>query len=154
MFRTLRKDNRTHYKRPLLDLLDPKALKNVLLELTLHVIIYSDACDGCCATSTHRCGRRWPLRFCSSAYQLSAWRHHREHCTARPHRCLSHAWVYDMTVFLNMSFFYVVSARLWIGCDQWPAANAWFEILLMSVYSKIRMTFVFRCTEFAGISMN
>lgn len=76
---------------PLADLLDPKTLKNVLVELTLHAIICSDVCSVCEAGSARRCGGCRLLRYCSGACQLRDWRRHRVHCKARSGRFRAHA---------------------------------------------------------------
>ena len=67
---------------PLADLLDPKALKSIQLELTLHAVICSDACSVCEAGSARRCAGCRLMRYCSRACQLRDWRRHREHCKA------------------------------------------------------------------------
>ena len=66
---------------PLLDLLDPKTLKRVHLELVLYAVISSDACSVCEAEHAHQlCGECRLVRYCSKACQRQDWQYHREHC--------------------------------------------------------------------------
>ena len=65
---------------PLADVLDPKVLKRVLLELTLHAIVCNDACFVCEARYTRRCGRCLVARYCSESCQLQDWQRHRTDC--------------------------------------------------------------------------
>ena len=64
----------------LADLLDPKTLKRILLEVELHVVVCSDACSVCAAAPARVCAGCRLTRYCSRACQLHDWRHHREHC--------------------------------------------------------------------------
>lgn len=68
---------------PLTDVLDPKAQKNVMLELDLHVVVSSAACSVCEADFARRCAGCRLTRYCSRACQLQDWRRHKTHCKAR-----------------------------------------------------------------------
>ena len=65
---------------PLADVLDSKVLKRVLLELTLHAIVCSDACFVCEARYARRCGRCLVARYCSESCQMQDWQRHRADC--------------------------------------------------------------------------
>ena len=67
-------------------MLDPKVLKRVLLELTLHAIVCSDVCFVCEARFARRCGRCLIVRYCSESCQMQDWSRHRKECCVRKER--------------------------------------------------------------------
>ena len=65
---------------PLADVLDPKALKNMWLELALHVVVSSNQCRVCGASEARRCAGCEQARYCSRECQQVDWPRHRKIC--------------------------------------------------------------------------
>ena len=65
---------------PLKDLLDPKILRRVTLEVELQLVVCSDACFVCDTPSARRCSGCMLTRYCSRECQSKDWAQHREQC--------------------------------------------------------------------------
>ena len=65
---------------PLADVLDPKTLKNMWLELALYTVVTNNQCRVCGANEARRCAGCEQARYCSRECQQVDWPSHRKVC--------------------------------------------------------------------------
>ena len=67
----------------LADVLEPRVLRPVDLELTLAAVVSAPACEVCAAPSFRKCARCRHARYCSRECQLQDWPEHKARCAPR-----------------------------------------------------------------------
>ena len=63
-----------------LDIMEPKTLRHIVLDITLHAIICIPACVLCGAQPTRKCSQCKLARYCSQVCQREHWHTHRKDC--------------------------------------------------------------------------